>query len=162
MIINLSGSHNHENKVSLTGIFLIFLAVCSEALYTLFSKKISQEVNALVLTFLTAVISLILFIVPSVFEIKNLQIEKISVDAWLALLWWGVGGMGLASILWFDGVKKVSGSIAAGFMGVMSISALVLSYIVLSEGFMWVHIAGFIIVFTGVILVSISHAEEMH
>ena len=69
--------------------------------------------------------------------------------------------MGIASILWFDGVKKVSGSVAAGFMGLMSVSALVLSYVFLSEKFELLHLAGFIVVFVGVILVSISHAEEM-
>jgi drug/metabolite transporter (DMT)-like permease len=102
-----------------------------------------------------------LFIIPSLFEVKDLQLTIIPLNAWLALLWWGAGGMGLATLLWFDGVKKVSGSVASGFMGVMAVSALVLSYIILSEEFMWVHLAGFIAVFTGVVLVSISHSEEM-
>jgi drug/metabolite transporter (DMT)-like permease len=162
VIANISGSHSHHINESIAGVILVFLAVCSEASYTLFAKKIPENINALQLTFLTALVSMVLFIIPSVYESKDLALENIPSNAWLALLWWGAGGMGLATLLWFDGVKKVSGSIASGFMGVMSVSALVLSYIILSEKFMWIHIAGFAAVFTGVVLVSFSDTEEMN
>lgn len=162
VVINASG-HNHDNfsLKGWLGIGLIFLAVCAEASYTLFAKNLKNDINPLVLTFLTAVISVFLFIIPVLFEIKDLHLEKTSLNAWIALIWWGLAGMGIASILWFDGIKTASGSVAAGFMSVMSVSALVLSYIILSEQFMWIHLAGFTLVFTGVILVSLSHAEEM-
>src|SRR6266511_3233158 len=114
---------------------------------------------ALVLTFLTALISIVLFLIPSLFELKDLRFQNISGEAWSALICWGLAGIGLAAILWFDGIKKASGSTAAGFMSVMSVSALVLSYVILSEKFMWIHLAGFMLVFTGLILVSISHSQ---
>jgi drug/metabolite transporter (DMT)-like permease len=162
IVINISG-HQHETFTSemLLGSFLIFLAVCAEASYTLFAKRIKSDVNALVLTFLTALISIVLFLIPSLFELKDLHFQNVSSEAWSALIWWGLAGMGIATILWFDGIKKASGSTAAGFMSVMSVSALVLSYVILSEKFMWIHLAGFMLVFTGVILVSISDSEEM-
>lgn len=162
VVINLTG-HNHENFSLYTwlGIGLIFLAVCSEASYTLFAKNLKNNINPLILTFLTAVLSIIFFIIPAAFEFKDLHLSNVSSDAWIVLIWWGLAGMGLASILWFDGIKTASGSVAAGFMSVMSMSALVLSYIILSEQFMWMHLVGFILVFTGVILISISHSEEM-
>ncbi|SRR5260221_11064322 len=161
IIANISGSHSHHTSESIAGIVLIFFAVCSEASYTLFAKKIPEKVNALQLTFLTALVSMVLFIIPSIFESKDLVLVNIPLNAWIALIWWGAGGMGLATILWFDGVKKVSGSIASGFMGIMSVSALVLSYIILREEFIWIHVAGFAAVFTGVVLVSFSDAKEM-
>jgi drug/metabolite transporter (DMT)-like permease len=128
---------------------------------TLFAKNLKNDISPLVLTFLTAVISIFLFIIPTLFEMNNLHLEKTRLTAWIALIWWGLAGMGIASILWFDGIKSASGSVAGGFMSVMYVSALLLSYVILSEQFMWIHMVGFILVFIGVILVSMSHAEEM-
>ncbi len=89
------------------------------------------------------------------FEIGNLRIEN-----WLAIGWWGLGTLALGSVIWYTGVKKVSGSIAAGFMGVMPVSALVLSYLLLGEEFQWIHLVGFAIVFSGVLLIIREHAGK--
>jgi drug/metabolite transporter (DMT)-like permease len=51
------------------------------------------------------------------------------------------------------------GSIAAAFMGLMPVSALVLSYLLLGESFRWAHLAGFGVVFAGVLLMSWEHAR---
>jgi drug/metabolite transporter (DMT)-like permease len=44
-------------------------------------------------------------------------------------------------------------------MSVMPVSALVLSYGLLGEGFRWIHLAGFAVVFAGVLLISWEHAR---
>lgn len=162
-IMNLhhEGSGNGGANI-LMGVILLTLAVCAEASYTLLAKNIVKDIDPLLLTFVTAVISLFMFAVPSFFELSELNITNIPLNVWLSLIWWGAAGMGFASILWFTGVNKVSGSVASGFMGVMSVSSLLLSYIILGEKFEWIHLAGFALVFIGVILISISHAEEGH
>jgi drug/metabolite transporter (DMT)-like permease len=62
--------------------------------------------------------------------------------------------------LWYSGVKQVQGSTAAGFMGVMPVSALVLSYMLLGEAFDPVHLVGFGLVFSGVLLIVWQHAQH--
>ena len=42
----------------------------------------------------------------------------------------------------------------------MPVSALALSYGLLGETFRWVHLAGFGIVFAGVLLMSVEHASH--
>jgi drug/metabolite transporter (DMT)-like permease len=76
------------------------------------------------------------------------------------VLWWGVGTMALGSVLWYRGIARAAGGTAAGFMGVMPVSALVLSYALLGEPFRWPHLVGFAVVFAGVILVASAHARE--
>lgn len=78
------------------------------------------------------------------------------------MLWWGAGTLGLGSALWYTGVAKAEASVAAGFMGVMPVSALVLSYLLLGEPFRWAHLAGFAIVFAGVLLIAREHAGGRH
>lgn len=76
-------------------------------------------------------------------------------------MWYGAGTLALGSWLWYAGVSKTEGSIAAGFMGVMPASALILSYALLGEQFRWLHVLGFAIVFAGVLLISWEHARTL-
>jgi drug/metabolite transporter (DMT)-like permease len=87
------------------------------------------------------------------------RVGELDRRAWLAVVWWGAGTLALGSWLWYSGVAKVEGSVAAGFMGVMPVSALVLSYVLLGEDFRWIHLAGFAVVFAGVLLISWEHTR---
>jgi drug/metabolite transporter (DMT)-like permease len=79
--------------------------------------------------------------------------------AWLAVLWYGAGTLAAGTWLWYSGLEKAEGAVAAGFMGVMPASALVLSYVLLDEQFRSAHLIGFAIVFAGVLLVAWEHAR---
>ena len=68
--------------------------------------------------------------------------------------------MALGSVVWYRGVSEARGGTAAGFMGVMPVSALLLSYALLGDPFRWSHAAGFAAVFAGVLLISRAHAGE--
>jgi drug/metabolite transporter (DMT)-like permease len=72
---------------------------------------------------------------------------------------WGAVTLGLGSILWYLGLRRAQGTVAAGFMGIMPVSALVLSYVLLSEPVRLVHLIGFGIVFLGVLIISREHAH---
>jgi drug/metabolite transporter (DMT)-like permease len=67
--------------------------------------------------------------------------------------------MALGSLLWYRGVQRVAATTAAGFMGVMPVSAVLLSYLLLGEPFSFVHLAGMAAVLGGVAAVARSHAE---
>ena len=51
-------------------------------------------------------------------------------------------------------MARAEGSVAAGFMGLMPVSALLLSYLLLDEPFRWIQPLGFAVVFAGVLLLS--------
>jgi drug/metabolite transporter (DMT)-like permease len=76
------------------------------------------------------------------------------------VIWYGAGTLALGSWLWYSGLKHAQGAVAAGFMGVMPASALLLSYLLLDEPFRWLHLAGFAVVFVGVLLMSWEHARQ--
>ena len=64
-------------------------------------------------------------------------------------------------MLWYKGVTQVEGTVAASFIGVMPVSALLLYYILLHEKFRWMHLAGFALVFSGVLLMINVHRQMM-
>ena len=67
--------------------------------------------------------------------------------------------MGLGSVLWYLGVSRASGSTAAAFMGVMPISALLLSYLLLGESFELIHAVGMLAVLAAIAAVTRSERE---
>jgi drug/metabolite transporter (DMT)-like permease len=162
LILNV-GSQQSEQAGSypLIGTLLIFGAVCGEAGYTLLGKKASDHVSPVMISALASAIAVLLFLPFALYQLTSFDVSMIQWTDWLALVWWGAGTLALGSVLWYRGVAKVSGSTAAGFMGVMPVSSLVLSYLLLGEPFRWIHLAGFAAVFAGVLLISREHAH-MH
>ena len=155
-----SGDAGTSAGAMLLGSALVLGAVCCEVVYTLLGKVMTESLSPLMVTLLAAALSLPLFLVPAAVQLGEADFAGMSWGDWAAVIWWGGGTMGLGSLLWYSGLSKVSGSTGAGFMGVMPVSALVLSYILLGEAFHWLHLVGFGAVFAGVILISQVHARE--
>lgn len=154
-----SQSDAQSNSQTWLGVLLIFAAVCCEASYTLMGKALTKSYPAEEISGLSALIAIVCFIPFCIWQWGQLDLEKITVGSWLALSIYGLITMGVGSVLWYKGVSQVEGSIAASFMGVMPVSALVLSYVLLHEKFRWVHLAGFALVFLGVLLMISVHRQ---
>jgi drug/metabolite transporter (DMT)-like permease len=141
------------------GVILIFAAVCCEAGYTLMGKALTKNYPPEEISGLSALIAVICFIPFCIWQYPQFNLEKIDTANWLYLGAYGLVTMGLGSVLWYKGVSKVEGTVAASFMGVMPVSALVISYALLHEKFQWLHLAGFALVFCGVLLMISVHRE---
>ncbi|MDY6948034.1 MAG: DMT family transporter [Pseudomonadota bacterium] len=142
------------------GIGLVFAAVCCEASYTLLGKRVSAHIDPVLVALLGAVIAIPLFLPFAIWQWQDFDAASIDARIWSALAWYGVGTLAIGSWLWYSGVAKAEGSVAAGFMGVMPASALLLSYVLLDEEFKWLHVLGFGVVFAGVLLISWEHARK--
>lgn len=153
------GNADETGSNLLWGSLLVFAAVCCEAAYTLLGKVVSERTDPVLVAFLSAVMALPLFLPLAVWQWDGFAIAAVGSRGWAALGWYGAGTLALGTWLWYSGVKKVEGAVAAGFMGVMPTSALVLSYLLLGEAFRWLHLTGFIVVLSGVLLISWEHTR---
>lgn len=143
----------------LVGALLVFGAVCCEAVYTLVGKRTMEDADPLLVAFLGAALAVPLFVPFALWQWPQVDLAAVGAGAWAALAWYGAGTLAIGSWLWYTGLARAEGSVAAVFMGVMPASALVLSYVLLGEPFRWMHVAGFAIVFAGVLLISWEHAR---
>lgn len=141
------------------GSSLVFGAVSCEAAFTLFGKRLSVDMTPLLMTLLAALIAGILFVPLALFQISMVEWSEITPGDWAALIWWGAGTMGLGSIIWFHGVMRVSGTTASAFMGVMPVSALLLSYVLLNEAFQAMHLVGIAAVLSALAAVIYSDIQ---
>jgi drug/metabolite transporter (DMT)-like permease len=158
VVMNL-GVDNVGRNLWLGGL-LVFVAVCCEAAYTLIGKRAMRNLSATSVAAIVAAASVPGFLIGIPVEWSEFHPARIAWQDWFAVAWWGAGTMGLGSVLWYAGVKRTKGATAAAYMGVMPISALVLSYVLLGEEFRWLHLLGFGIVLVGVGLVAWSHAAH--
>jgi drug/metabolite transporter (DMT)-like permease len=141
------------------GGLLVFAAVCCEVAYTLLGQRVSRDANPLVVAFLAAALAIPLFLPLAAWEWSRFEPAAVDAGGWAAVIWYGAGTLALGTWCWYSGIARTEGSIAAAFMGLMPVSALVLSYLLLGERFQWIHLAGFGVVFAGVLLMSWEHAR---
>lgn len=159
VVLQLGSEGNKKGENELLGILLVVMAICCEAGYTLMGKALTKDYPPADIATFSAIIGFLGFIPFMIWQIHGLPYNNISGESWVYLGLYGAGTMGLGSILWYKGIQQVEGSTAAAFMGVMPISALVLSYILLHEQFRWIHLAGFALVFSGVLLIISVHQQ---
>lgn len=159
VVLQLKGGSHGQQDHPWLGVLLIFAAVCCEAGYTLMGKALTKNYPPEEISGLSALIAVIGFVPFCIWQWPQLDLSKVEIGDWLYLSAYGLLTMGLGSVLWYRGVKKVEGTVAASFMGVMPVSALVLSYLLLHEKFQWLHLAGFALVFCGVLLMISVHRQ---
>jgi len=149
-----------SSKFFYLGLLLVLLAICCEASYTLFAKMVTRDLPPVLTSFLACILSMPLFLVLIALQPEGFSIAAQSPQAWLALLWWGVGTLGAGSALWFAGISRARGTTAAGYMSVMPVSALLLSYFLLGETFHPLHLVGIALVLGSVVLMSWVHMTD--
>lgn len=153
--VNLGSADGDGGNIWL-GTALVLGAVGCEAAYTLFGKRLSADMSPLVMTLLAAIIAGLLFFPFALIEGTGADLSEITPGHWIALIWWGAGTMGLGSVVWFHGVMRAPGTTASAFMGVMPVSALLLSYLLLGESFRLVHLLGMLSVLGALAAVTYS------
>jgi drug/metabolite transporter (DMT)-like permease len=137
-----------------TGLEAAFLAVFAAG------EEANADLSPVTLPSAAAVIAGLLFVPPAIWQATGFDWSEPSARDWAALCWWGAGTMGLGSVLWPHGMRRVSGTTASAFMAVMPVSALLLSYLLLDEGFAWPHSAGMAAVLAALAVVTYRDARS--
>jgi drug/metabolite transporter (DMT)-like permease len=143
---------------ALLGSALIFGAVLCEATYSLLGKRLSDGLDPVEISLVAAVGGALAFLPIAAVQAVTFEWSKPSAEDWVSVAWWGAGTMALGSIAWFAGMRRVQAATAAAFMGVMPISALLGSYILLGESFQWLHLVGIGSVLAGLVVIVKSGA----
>jgi drug/metabolite transporter (DMT)-like permease len=155
IVVNLGSHAAHGSGTNLVlGSLLVFGAVCCEASYSLMGKRLTAQLSPLAITAAATTMAAIVTMPFALWDLPHVDWSDTTPGHWVAVLWWGIGTMAVGSWLWFRGMARVAGSTAAAFMGVMPVSALVLSYLLLDEDPQWIHAAGLGLVLAGILLSS--------
>jgi len=111
-------------------------------------------IHPMVQTVLVSAIAFLLCLIPAFGEAPLQRLSAIGLLEWLALLWYGVFVTALAFVCWYAGIKRSSGFTAAAFSGMMPLTAMLLSIIILGEHASWQQWSGGLLVMCGMALIG--------
>lgn len=157
---SIMASH-HKVSNTILGNSLILLAVIFEALFTIFRKVLSDKITPILNATYVTIFGILIFLPPSLYEAKDFAFFQYSIYEYFPIIYYGLIATVLAYMLWFQGVAQVETSIAAAYTGVMPVSSVFLSYIILKEIFSWVHIIGIMIIISGILFLSINQQKKL-
>ncbi|HYO70551.1 MAG TPA: DMT family transporter [Archangium sp.] len=133
---------------------LIFGCVVGEALFVISAKLVTARISPLATAAYVNIFGLVTFLPFAAYQAWTFDFSAPAWPNWTALVFMGLGISVLQFMIWFAGVSKVSGSVAAVFTGVMPVSAVLLSYVVGGERFVWPHLVGMACVVGSILAVT--------
>ena len=162
LVVNLFDSASEADaRRPVLGAILIFLAVVSEALYTMFARLIASNGSVLGITSWYSIYGTLMFLPFALWSVLDFTITDIPQSAWIAMIYMGVVPGASAVLLWFYGLRHVPASIAGAFTGVMPISAVLSAWLVLNEEIAWPHVLGITLVLIGIVMVARSRGTKV-
>lgn len=153
MVINVFALEGGgENNV--LGSLFVGAAVVCEALFTIFRKRICHSVSATTNTAVLIFCSLLLLAVPAAVQFGTVSV-RLSTEALLAIVYYGVFATVLAYLLWTSAVGKVNGATAGAATAAMPASSVILAVLILGESPYWHHLVGCLLIVGGILVTSV-------
>ncbi|NLI53126.1 MAG: DMT family transporter [Clostridiales bacterium] len=167
LVQGLSGIVGGLNAAHLVGNLLALGAAASESIFNITCRlSVLQKeadgapLDPLVQTTLVTFAALLFCAVPAAFERPVTRLASIGAAEWLALLWYGFFVTALAYICWYSGIKRCGAFTAAAFSGLMPLTSMLLSAILLRENTDLVQWLGGGLVIAGMMLIGSKTREE--
>ncbi|WP_031482331.1 DMT family transporter [Maridesulfovibrio frigidus] len=153
MVLNILGEGGAFGA-SFLGSLLMVGAVASESLFLLFRKWVPEPLSPIAATTIISLFGFLWFLPAGLYQFFTHDYSVVAIGPWLAVVYYGVVVTVLAYLFWFAGIVSVSSSVASVFTGVMPLSAVCLSALILGEQLQFSHFIGCTCVLGGIALIS--------
>ena len=121
---------------------------------TVFARKMARGLPALTQAFLQFFTATIMIWVFTLATQRPLVFPRLPIT-WLALLWLGLLGSGLAYILYFDLLPRIGPTRMSMVTYILPLVGVLLGIIFLGEGFHWGAIIGALLILSGISIVNL-------
>ncbi len=144
----------------LAGNLLVLGAAASESAFNILSRVSAKEDGApfdpLVQTTLVSATAFLLCLFPALAEGPILRLAAVGLREWLALFWYGAFVTALAFLCWFAGIRRSGALAAAAFSGMMPLTSMLLSALLLGERTGPAQWAGGLLIVAGMALIGLK------
>ena len=155
MSLNAAGAGEGPAGVSWAGLGLVLAAVCCETAFLLLRKALREPLSALAGATLMSCLGLVLFAPFAVADALTRGFSSLTPGAWALVGWYGAGISVAAYLFWFRGVVATPAHVAGVFTGILPLSAVALSALLLGEGLGLAQAVGCAAVVGGIVLSSL-------
>ncbi len=136
------------------GELFIFCCVLSWVAYSLIGKAMMADLSPLVLVAYSSVVGAFALFVPAYFNGLIRNLTHYSVTDWLGIFYLGFFGTVLGFVWYYQGIKKIGPTKAGLFINFVPASAVLLSFLILTEPITLSLLIGTILVTSGVYLTN--------
>ncbi|TWT35039.1 EamA-like transporter family protein [Thalassoglobus neptunius] len=124
-----SDSQNCESMMLVFGVALSCVAVICEASGILMAKVVTRRLNPLPLAALSTLASVVLILPATLISSGYVDLTGLTANAWLAVFWWGAGGIWAGTWLWYSGIQQTSATTAAVFLSTLPFVTIAMSWV---------------------------------
>lgn len=135
------------NAGHIIGNLLVVGAAASESTFNILCRSsvlkkaaAGTPLDPITQTTLVTMFALLFCLIPAAFELPLQRLAQAGLVEWIALFWYGVFVTALAYLCWYAGIKRSGAFAAAAFSGLMPLTSMILSTILLREAtdmFQW-------------------------
>jgi drug/metabolite transporter (DMT)-like permease len=155
LALNLAGGEfGTRGARPLMGTVLIFGAVVGEAIFVVCSRVAAQRLSPLVVATAISALGFAMFLPAAVLEMRAFPLTRLAPMDWTIVGYYGVLVTVVAFLLWARGVARVPASMASVFTGVLPVSALALSHLMLGERITAWHLLAAALVAGGIVVLA--------
>lgn len=141
-----------SGKSNVLGNLLVLGAVLAEALFAVFSRRLSLTVHPWSMAFGVNIVGFFLFAPLAVVQAMNFAWAGHGWELWGWVVFYSLTASVLSFLLWYRGVSQVPANIAGLFTGLMPLSAALVGFLVLGELLSFGHLVGMGMVIMAILL----------
>ena len=145
---------------NLLGNGLVLAAVLGEAAFSVLSKAQCCPLSPLRRTSIVSLYAFVMLLPVALFDAQHYEFSALTGVAMGCIAYYGAAVSYLSYVLWFKGIALVPASAAAAFTGLVPLSGVALSWLVLGEHILWTHLAGLACVTVGIWLSCSARAKS--
>ncbi|MGB3635506.1 MAG: DMT family transporter, partial [Rubrobacteraceae bacterium] len=138
------------------GDILMLIAALCWAVYTVLGGNVTREISPLAATTVSAIMALPFLGLFGGYELLTKPVGDISAPVISGLLYIGIGASIVAFLSWNVGIKGVGAARGAIFLNLIPVITAAIAVPVLGESLVFAQLAGGLLVFAGVTIVSRS------
>jgi len=144
------------------GNVLILCAMASESAFNIISRRHRAKqlnetdipIHPMVQTLIVSAVAFVLSIIPALMEQPFAALQMIGLNAWLALIWYGLIVTALAFVFFYAGVKRCDAYTTAAFSGMIPLTSMLLSLLLLREAISYAQWAGGFLIISSMLMIG--------
>jgi drug/metabolite transporter (DMT)-like permease len=148
-----NGQADDGNTALLGGAWVMGAVIC-EALFTILGKSLGSQMDPLQNCLLVCLYGVAMLIPLALWQLPEFDPSAVPASGWIAIVWSAGPVMIGGFFLWFSGLRVIPANRAAVYTGLIPVSALVCSFVLLGEQISWQHLVGMSLAILAVFLVA--------
>jgi drug/metabolite transporter (DMT)-like permease len=136
------------------GDMLILISAVNWAVFSVLSRGLLKRLPSALMMFYVMLFGWIFSAIFFFIRTGTGDISNLTAHGWLAIVFLGIFGSGLAYIAWYDALKHLKANEAGVFLNIEPLVTMLVAFVILGEAITWASLLGGAVIILGVWLVN--------